>query len=292
MQKPAYYYFLLPYLSGRFFLSILAAILFQVCAVATSHGQEFGQPSAEAGSQPQSEKTSALAPGEFYDKELDLHFNYPVEMDLVDWATAMESGHLAIYGVSGAGDPEHEQARKCVRPLLSAELPAEKAPKRVPDLSDVWVEDSEEHSASPQDKAISASVYIVEIQRSCIPKDARKKEDAAPSGIALGFVSAPGLQKMPAPWWYELGKQKIHMNSSAGRVLLPGGRRTAPIFIMSMATSWQGHLLAWVFTSNDTKTFNEITKSLVRFGNNPWSPMFAPNVGPKGTGTPVNVLPK
>jgi hypothetical protein len=292
MQESAHYYFLSPHSSTRLFLSIVAAILFQVCAAAPSHGQQSGNSSPESGSQPKSERASAPAPGEFYDKELNLHFNYPVEMDLVDWTAAMESGHLAIYGASGTGDPEHEQAKKCVRPLLSAELPEEKAPKGVPDLSDVWVEDPKERTASPQDKAISASIYIVEIQRSCIPKDARKNEDAVLSGIALGFVSAPGLQKMPAPWWYELGKQKIHMNSGAGRILLPGGRTTSPIFMMCMATSWQGHLLAWIFTSNDTKTFNEITKSMVRFGDNAWSPMFAPNVGPKGSGTPVNVLPK
>ncbi len=259
----------------KFFLPIVASILFQVFAVIPSHGQQPSKP----------------APGEFYDKELDLHFNYPVEMDLVDAAAAMESGHLNIYGVPSAGDPEHQEARKCVRPLLSAELPEEKAPKRAPDLSAVWVEDPKDTQLQ-RDEAITASVFIVEIQRNCVPKDVRKNDDAALHSIALSLVSAPGIQKMPDPWWYELGKQKIHMNSGAGRVLLPAGRTTGPIFIMATATSWRGHLIAWVFTSNDTQTFNEITKSLVRFGDNAWSPMFPPNIGPKGSGTPVNVLPK
>ena len=59
-----------------------------------------------------------------------------------------------------------------------------------------------------------------------------------------------------------------------------------------MTTQWRGHLLAWVFTSNDTEIFNQITKSLVQFGDGSWGPTFAPNIGPKGSGTPINILPK
>lgn len=59
-----------------------------------------------------------------------------------------------------------------------------------------------------------------------------------------------------------------------------------------MATQWRGHLLDWVFTSNDTEIFNEMIKSMVRFGDGPWSPIFAPNIGPKGVGTPMTILPK
>ena len=71
-----------------------------------------------------------------------------------------------------------------------------------------------------------------------------------------------------------------------------GQQAPAPMIIMSMATQWRGHLLAWVFTANDTGIFNEITKSLVQFGNGPWSPMFAPDIGPQGSGTPIAILPK
>lgn len=66
----------------------------------------------------------------------------------------------------------------------------------------------------------------------------------------------------------------------------------APVIIMSMATQWHDRLLEWVFTSNDAEIFNGITKSLVQFGDGPWGPMFAPNIGPKGSGTPMTVLPR
>jgi len=42
----------------------------------------------------------------------------------------------------------------------------------------------------------------------------------------------------------------------------------------------------------DSAIFNEITKSLVQFGKGPVGPMFAANLGPKGSGTPITILPK
>jgi hypothetical protein len=110
--------------------------------------------------------------------------------------------------------------------------------------------------------------------------------------MALTAVSEPGIQRMPKPIWYEIGKQKIHMNSGVGRPIINGKLASAPIITMGMATQWHDHLLEWVFISNDAEIFNEMTKSIVQFGDGPWSPMFAANLGPKGSGTQLTVLPK
>jgi hypothetical protein len=61
---------------------------------------------------------------------------------------------------------------------------------------------------------------------------------------------------------------------------------------MAMSTQWRGHLLGWMFVSNDTEIFNEMTKSLVQFGDGAWGPMFAANLGPRGSGTPLTILPR
>ena len=116
--------------------------------------------------------------------------------------------------------------------------------------------------------------------------------DDALGNMALSSVMEPGLEPMPKPIWYEIGQQKIHMNSSAGRAIVNGKLDPAPVIIMAMTTEWRGHLLEWVFTANDTEIFNELTKSMVRFGDGPWSPMFAANIGPQGSGTPMTILPK
>jgi hypothetical protein len=231
-------------------------------------------------------------PGTFYDKELDLSFNYPVEMRTLDMRADMESGHKNVFGTSGADDPEHQESVRCMHPLLDAELPQDRAPQRMASLDGIWVDDSKEYKESRKAQPIFAKIVLVELDRSCVPKKLRKKENDVLGSMALSAVAMPGIQRMPKPLWYEIGTQKIHMNSGAGRPLVNGQLDPAPMMIMSMATEWRSHLLEWVFTSNDTEIFNEITKSLVRFGDGPWGPMFAGNIGPKGSGTPMTILPK
>lgn len=248
---------------------------------------------SQPGTAPQvHELTPQSNPGEFYDKEMDLHFNYPVEMKLLDGASDMEIGHRNIFGMPGDTDPEHQQAERCMRILLDASLPAEKAPQRNADIQDLWVDDSKQYKESRKAEPIRAKIFMVELLPDCVPKKLRKKEDDVLGSMALSAVSMPGIGRMPKPIWYEIGKQKIHMNSGVGRPIVNGEVAPAPVIIMSMATEWRGHLLDWVFTSNDTEIFNELTKSMVRFGDGPWNPIFAGNLGPKGAGTPMTILPK
>jgi hypothetical protein len=201
-----------------------------------------------------------------------------------------ERGHQNISGASGANDPEHSEG--CDRPLLDAELPPDKAPQRTANLDGVWADDSKEYKESRKPEPISAHILMMEVVRDCLAQELQKNENDALGSIALSLVSKPGIKRMPTPMWYEISKQKIHMNSGAGRPIVNGRLASAPIIIMSMATQWRGHLLAWVFSSNDTEVFNGITKSLVQFGDGPWGPMLASNVGPRGSGAPMTITPK
>ena len=255
-------------------------------------GSSVETPASQPGTGAKAGDVTLTKPGMFYDKQLDLRFNYPVEMQTVDANAEMERGHQNIYGVSGENDPEHREAKRCVRPLLDAELPEEKAPQRLANLDGVWIDDSKTYKESRLPQPIYATIMVMEIVRDCLPKKLRKNENDALSNIALSFVSAPGIQRMPKPLWYEVGGQKIHMNSGVGRIIAGGKLAVAPVVVMSMATEWRGHLLAWVFTSDDVEIFNETTKSLVQFGDGPWGPMFAGNLGPPNSGPPMTILPK
>jgi hypothetical protein len=247
----------------------------------------------EPSTAPQGHELTQSNSGKFYDKEMDLHFNYPVEMKLLDGASDMEIGHRNIFGMPGDTDPEHQQAERCMKILLDACLPAEKAPQRNADIQQLWVDESKQYKESRKAEPIYAKMLMVELLPDCVPKKFRKKEDDVLASMALSAVSMPGIGRMPKPIWYEIGKQKIHMNSGVGRPIVNGEVAPAPLIIMSMATEWRGHLLAWMFMSNDAEIFNELTKSLVRFGDGPWSPMFAANIGPKdGAGTPMTILPR
>lgn len=245
-------------------------------------------PAAQTGAAPKGDVT-VPRPGTFYDKNLDLHFNYPVEMQTVDASTALG---FRREGIPGDSDPERQEAMRCARPLVAADLPKDKAPQRDGDLGGVWVDDSESYKESRKPQPIFATIILMEITRGCLPKKLQNNDDDALGNIAMSFVSEPGIQRMPKPLWYEIGKQKIHMNSGIGRLIANGRPAPAPIIIMSMATNWHGCLLVWVFSSNDRQIFNDITKSLVRFGDGPWGPMFAANIGPAGSGKSISILPQ
>ncbi|HEV2246895.1 MAG TPA: hypothetical protein VGW37_09625, partial [Terriglobia bacterium] len=118
------------------------------------------------------------------------------------------------------------------------------------------------------------------------------KEEDVRRSMALSPVSMPGIGRRPKPIWYDIGTQKVHMNSGVGRPIVNGQLASAPLIVMCMATQWRGHQLAWVFTSNDAEIFNEMTKSVVQFGDGPWGIMFPANIGPRGSGTPMTILPK
>jgi hypothetical protein len=231
-------------------------------------------------------------PGEFYSKELDLHFNYPVEMQVLDAAADMEQGHLNLYGKPGDTDPEHQEAIRCGHALLDADLPEENAPKRLSDFKNLWIDDSEEYKKSRKPEPIYAKIVMLEFDRSCLPKKLKKNENDALGTIALTIVSMPGVNRQPQPLWFDVAGRKIHMNSGVGRPIVNGRLASAPIVIMSMSTEWNHHLLAWMFISNDIEIFNQMTKSTVQLGKGPWGTMFLPDFGLKDSGTPITILPK
>src|SRR5215472_831658 len=99
--------------------TITASLLLCVLTGAPASGQQ-GAPTTSQPLAPQMTKSAtadgAGQPGVFYDKQLDLHFNYPVEMKTLDAKEETESGHRNIFGVSGSDDPEHKEAERCLRP--------------------------------------------------------------------------------------------------------------------------------------------------------------------------------
>ncbi|MGH7225925.1 MAG: hypothetical protein ACRELF_22125, partial [Gemmataceae bacterium] len=201
---------------------------------------------ASQSSSPTQSSTSQQA-GQFYDKELDIHFDYPAEMRVLDGAADMDSGHMEIYGVSGKNDPEHQEAKRCMRFLLDTELPPSEAPKRMASLDGIWVDDTKEYKDSRRQEPIFAKIVFVDFDKSCLSKSLQKNKNDALGNLAMSVVSAPGLQKIPHPLWYKVGGQKIHMNCGIGRLIVNGKLAPAPIVVMSMAAEWHGHLLLWVF---------------------------------------------
>ena len=97
-----------------------------------SSGQEGAKangdkPAPQTGAGPKARSVTPPKPGDFYDKKLALHLNYPTEMRTLDPRANIERGHRNSSGASGANDPENSEG--CDRPLLNAELPQDNAPR-------------------------------------------------------------------------------------------------------------------------------------------------------------------
>lgn len=167
--------------------------------VNSSNGQNTGSPPSAT---PEAhELTSQSDSGRFYDKELDVHFNYAVEMKLLDGTSDMEIGHRNIFSMPGDTDPEHQEAKRCMKILLDAYLPAAKAPKRAADIQGLWMDGSKEYRESRKPEAIYAKILMLEFLPDCIPKKFKKKEDNVLRSMALSPVSMPGIGRMPKPIW-------------------------------------------------------------------------------------------
>jgi hypothetical protein len=268
-------------------------LLVCLLSVTPLSGQQDAKPNSPTLHDAHANASLESKPGEFTDKETDLQFNYPVEMSRLDTLANMESGHESWYGVSGENDPEHQKAKNCFRSLLDVELPENYAPDRLASLDGVWVDDTKEYKESAKPESIIGRILLIEIVRSCLPKKLQNHDDDALREVAMELTSAPGIEPVSDPFWLEVAEQKMHVNSGCGRLIVNGQLAPSPVVLLSMSTTWHGHLLLWVFTSNDRQTFDEMTKSLVKFGNGSWATMFTPNLGAKGTGfTSLKILPK
>jgi hypothetical protein len=220
-------------------------------------------------------------PGIFYDNTLDLHFYYPLEMPRTDMPSAAEHPSPEGLGQSAPGDRQRDEAAACLRIMLRADLPADKAGTRPATL------DGTVRVPSPGNEGIRATIQLFEVDMNCVCKALRKKRDAAMREIAGTITHVREMEKMGPPLWYGLGTQKVHMSAAVGR-LNPGEQ---PVLMMAMVTDYKHHVLMWIVHSNDAETFNSLTKSRVQFGGQPAFPLFAADVGPNGF-TGVNILPK
>ena len=165
----------LPYTS----LHVLLALMLLCGLPGKAKAQQTAVPPAAPQAQPSpntNDSGAAAENGKFYDKNLDLSFNYPVEMRAVDMIADMEAGHMNLYGSSGDNDPEHREARRCVHPLLDADLPAEKAPQRLASMEGVWVDQTKEYKESYKPQPIFAKLILMEFDRSCLPKKLQKEK--------------------------------------------------------------------------------------------------------------------
>jgi len=146
-----------------------------------------------------------------------------------------------------------------MRILLDMELPKENAPQCDADIGNLWVDHSKEYKESRKVEPIFVKNAHCGASTGMRTKKAQKE--------AEGYSGEPGAERRFH------ARDRVHTKAH-----------------LASAPRYRDHLLEWVITSNDTQIFNVLT-TVVRFGNGSWGRMFAPKLGPKGSGTPVNMLP-
>jgi hypothetical protein len=231
----------------------------------------------------QSAVITSPAPGIFYQRDLDLHFYYPEEMVASDLTKISDADRTAGIGKSLPGDSERDGSKACLRTMLRADLPADKAGTRMATLGAI------ENTPSPEQERVTGTIWLFDVDMNCVCAAMRKKRDAAMRDISATITQAQGMTRMGPPLWYDLGKQKIHMSAAVGR----HNPNERPVLMMDMVTDYHGRVLMWIVQSNDAETFNAFTKSTVQFDKAPAVPLFPANVGPQGFGgVPTKILPR
>lgn len=149
----------------------------------------------------------------FTDAELGFSVRYPMEFKAEapqNLFAVMRAGHQELFGTSPDNDPEHQQAERCMRPLLYATsttiLPAEgKAPVPLA---------GEDVDGSPD------SVMVMDVERSCIAK--KLKSDKALTQLTGTVLNIPGLKQVVPQMWFQGGDGRhIHSGMAAGVVTPP-----------------------------------------------------------------------
>jgi hypothetical protein len=197
----------------------------------------------------QSAVITSPAPGIFYQRDLDLHFYYPEEMVASDPTKISDADRTAGIGKSKPGDSERDGSKACLRTMLRADLPADKAVTRMATLGAI------ENTPSPEQERVTGTIWLFDVDMNCVCAAMRKKRDAAMRDISATITQAQGMTRMGPPLWYDLGKQKIHMSATIGR----HNPNERPVLMMDMVTEYHGHVLMWIVQSNDAETFNALT---------------------------------
>ena len=212
---------------------------------------------------------------------LDLRFAYPSDLVRRDPVEALKDGHLMVYGLPGTQIPALASATRCLKPLLSLELPTSGG-----EASKTQIQDASGGATVTVRQALLGVILLADLDINCMtPEEQAKARELQTSMVAI-VTQVPGMHAMMQPALYTVGNQKVHVAAAQG---LPNVQEdpNAPAdpllsYTMAFSTSWNNHLLVWYFSSNSSATLNRITKSTVKFGKAKEAPLYPVQIGYRG----------
>lgn len=197
---------------------------------------------------------------------LDLELKYPADLIRLDPVEAWKDEHLMVYGIPGGQLRRLAVSTVCLKPMLSAELDTSgglltKTEKKNPDGSTTY-------TLKP---ALVGSLLLAEVDLDCLKPELQLKNFDPISEMLSLLPKVPGMHAVLKPTMYLVGKQKVYMAGAQGvpKFSLDPDMPIDPLltYTMGFATSWNNRLLVWYLSSNNAKTMDRMTKSIVKFGS-------------------------
>lgn len=143
--------------------------------------------------------------------ELSFTIAYPKEFTpgtVMDLSAVMDRGHRAAYGTAPDTDPEHQEAVRCMHPLLYATAGAGSA--------------SQESKEAPDDSL--DWILIIDVDRSCMPK--KLKGEKALTALAGTILHMPDFTQLVQQMWFVAGGDRRIHSGMAGTMLTLGAPST------------------------------------------------------------------
>jgi hypothetical protein len=247
-------------------------------------GQDSGVPAAATPSG-QSEPPPSL---ETYRNDVvRFALSYPSGLKVDDAKTlqeVIERGHRATFGNDPQTDPDHEQALKCTHVFLSASIPEQGAPT-------FEITDSNHSPPIQTTLTTEASIFVAEIDRSCLPGGA--SDEQILQSMAATPLQFPGFKVLNPQMWYEVDKHRVHLGSASGIVgRKPNNQQASTeseqIAVAAASFAQNKHLVVVMLTTNNPSTMHLLMQSLIQFGNDKPTPLMPFAIG---NGVPVKLVP-
>lgn len=185
-------------------------------------------------------------PGVFHEPTTGLTMHFPVELVVRDAQKAIDEGHVAAFGSMQNEAKEHELARRCIKPLLLAELPGETP--------------QEDQPSSSGDATLLFFEFTA--SKECKAEFKYKDDERVAGGVAQTAIQLPGATALSQPLWFDFGKQKLHATFAAF-----GLQNTSPdqphALMVTAAMRYHEHILGWMMSAGQLNTFNDLTKTSI-----------------------------
>jgi hypothetical protein len=210
-------------------------------------------------------------PGVFHEAATGLTMRFPVELVVRDAQTAMEEGHVALFGSMQNAAKEHVLAARCMKTILLAEL-----------LDGPQMENQPSGTSS-------ATLMFFEFipSKECKAGFKYKDDEAVAGGVAQTAIQLPGATSLSKPLAFDFGSQKLHATFAAvGLEKQSMGQQ--PFLVATTAMLYHGHILGWLISAAKLKTFNELTKTSIELDDGKSYPLVPFNLDDH-LGLPVDI---